>query len=98
MAWNLVPKVKKKAPRALALRYNLSGWYKIREYLNGWGVDISEFSDFNDGDPISPKTCQAIADMIEVHWSKLSKDEQDWLTGHAKKWRQFAKYRGCLQW
>lgn len=52
--------------------YNLSGWLTLIAYLRKWGVDVSEFSLFNDGAPISPEICLAVGNAIEKHRRELS--------------------------
>lgn len=46
-------------------RYNISGWARLWNMLNDAGVDTSEFSGMNDGDPISDATCKEVADALE---------------------------------
>ncbi|MEM7599834.1 MAG: hypothetical protein AAF357_00280 [Verrucomicrobiota bacterium] len=73
-------------------RYNISGWYYLREKLNSWGVDISELSVYNDGAEISAETCGKIADAIEANAAALDDRHRDWLKGHIPLWRSCGGY------
>ena len=77
------------------LSYNWSSWRHLVEKLSGWGVDVSELKFNNDGDHISKKTCEAIADAIEAHLLELSFGELQWLEPHIDAWRDCG---GCEQW
>jgi hypothetical protein len=96
MGMDLCPKRRK--PPVAGIRYNLMGWATLYSYLKQWNVDVREFSAFNDGEPISAKTCMAVAKAIEEHFQELSRDDRAWLRGHAGKWRALAKAGGCRQW
>ena len=80
------------------LHYNLLGWATLFSYLKEWNVDVSEFSPWNAGDPISAETCLAVADAIQEHIGELSREDKAWLRGHARRWRELAKAGGCEQW
>ena len=81
MGMDLWPKRRK--PSVAGIHYNLMGWATLYSYLKRWNVDVSEFSEFNDGEPISARTCVAVAEAIKKHFSELSRDEKAWLRGHA---------------
>jgi len=68
-------------------RYNWAGWSALAEYLEQWGVDISEFSWMNDGDEISEKTCLAVADAIEAHLAEVDEDKRVFLKHNIEIWR-----------
>ena len=89
---------KKQYGRVPVLDYNWNGWATLWAYLNLWGVDTSEFTGWNDGDPIGPETCRVIAQAIRKHFKELSAEDRKWLRGHAAKWQAFAETGGCLQW
>jgi hypothetical protein len=42
------------------------------DHLEGWAVDISEYSWTNDGDIISDETGKKVADAIEKHQPEFS--------------------------
>jgi len=95
MGMDLLPR--RNSP-ADSLHYNLSGWAALYKYLWQWNVDVSEFSEFNIGEPISAETCFAVAAAIEEHFHELSADDREWLSGHAQQWRALGDAGGCLQW
>jgi len=80
------------------LHYNWGAWSVLLRYLKRWGVSLDEFSDSNDGDTISSKTCQKVADAIKAHWHKVSPEDKHWLRGHSIKWHRNAKEGGAEQW
>jgi hypothetical protein len=96
MGMDLCPKRNK--PSVAGIHYNLMGWVTLCSFLKQWNVDVSEFSQLNDGDPIRAKTCIAVAKAIEEHFRELPRDDRAWLRGHARKWRALAKADGCRQW
>lgn len=49
------------------LHYNWSGWQWLARQLTAWGVPTDQLSGLNDGDPISSKVCNLIADAIMTH-------------------------------
>ena len=51
--------------------YTNSGWRKLVGFLEKHGVDTSEFSEFNDGELISGRTCRAVATVIEENSKEL---------------------------
>ena len=77
------------------LSYNWSGWRWLVARLKSWGVDVRELKFYNDGDPISPETCVAIADAIEVHLDELDDDDREVMASHIDAWRHCG---GCEQW
>ena len=74
-------------------RYNISGWTWIRNFLTNHGVDVSEFSGYNDGELIKADTCRLVADTIEKHIHELPENEQQWLRPHIQLWRTCGGYR-----
>lgn len=80
------------------LHYNLAGWSTLRSYLQSWKVDMREFSDFNDGERISAKTCRCVASAIRANYRKLPGIDKAWLRGHATEWERLAKAGGAEQW
>lgn len=61
-------------------RFNWGGWRNVCEFLDGIGCDLREFSGFNDGDIVPPKSCQAIAtrlDEIKTYLTALIKCPAD---------------------
>ena len=89
---------KRNNPPVAGIHYNLMGWATLYSHLKKWNVDVSEFSALNDGEPISAKTCIAVAEAIKKHFRELSRNDRAWLRGHAGKWRALAKTGGCRQW
>ena len=77
------------------LSYNMAGWRFLISKLDEWGVDTREFRGNNDGDPISKKTCVAVANAIESHLEELDDRDRLWLESHIEKWRTCD---GCEQW
>jgi len=82
-------------PDAKDGRYNWAGWEYLFELLDGWDVDLSEFSGFNDGDLISEETCKKVADAIEEHLNELELDDRIWLEPHIELWRNCGGYEQC---
>lgn len=76
------------------LSYNWQAWCWLRERLQTWGVDTSELSSRNDGDPISAATCVAIADALQTHLEELSPTEKSLVEPHIDAWRNC---HGCSQ-
>jgi hypothetical protein len=80
------------------LHYNWNGWSTLIGYLEKWDVDVSEFSEFNDGDLIKPKTCRIVADALLAHWSDVKPQDREWLRGHSYRWQKMAEQGGAEQW
>ena len=78
--------------RLIEGRYNWSGWSFLQNLLNEQGVDLSEFSGYNDGEVISEATCLKVADAIEAALPTLSEREREWLTPHIQRWRTCGGY------
>jgi len=76
------------------LSYNWTGWRDLLQLLEQWEVDVSEFRGTNDGDPISPETCRAVADAIETHLDELEDETRNWLEPQIRHWRNC---NGCYQ-
>ena len=93
---SLVPK--RKYGSVAILDYNWHGWATLWAYLNLWGVDTREFSQWNDGEIIAPETCRAIGKAIRNHYKELPAEDRKWLRGHAPKWLAYADTGGCRQW
>lgn len=74
--------------------YNWHAWRKLYENLKKWGLDVSELQFSNDGDPISQKTCQAIANALSEHRHEYHPDDLDWVDEQIDIWRSC---RGCSQ-
>jgi len=96
MGMDLLPRRHKR--KIHGLHYNWSGWSELWTFLNKWGVDTSEFSEWNDGAVISAKTCRIVAEMIKLHKAELSQGGSEWIEGHDKGWRAFGDSGGCEQW
>lgn len=89
------PEIKEKYDTDRNLHYNWTGWRYITNLLEGFGVDMTQFSGSNDGDLLSQNTCKSVAKALEDHWQELSEDDQAWLTDHLPKWKWS---RGFEQW
>lgn len=72
--------------------YNWIGWTTLIRLLKEWGIDISEFSESNDGEVISQKTCLLVADAIERHLTLMDEDCRRWLEPHITLWRTCGGY------
>jgi hypothetical protein len=95
MGMDLLPKMR--TTKIPPLHYTFRGWATLIGHLEQWGVDVSEFSGLNDGDPIKRETCLLVADALEQHFIELSPEKKVWLKGHAETWRSLALAGGCLQ-
>lgn len=78
-----------------AVSYNWNGWSWLQEHLDRWGVDLTEFKGFNDGDVISKETCVNVADAIESNLSEIDGKHKAWLQPHIRCWRECG---GFEQW
>ena len=75
------------------LHYNWNGWSWLTERLIEWGVDVSEFTGYNDGDVISAATCRKVGDAIEAHIEEIEERHQVWLSPHIERWRTSGGFR-----
>lgn len=80
------------------LHYNWTGWRTLWGYLNLWGVNTDEFSQWNEGAVISGQTCRVVAEKIREHQAELLHHGSEWIEGHEEGWRAFGDSGGCEQW
>jgi hypothetical protein len=73
--------------------YNWTAWKSLRDWLDEWGVDTSEFCYGDSGSRISAATCQKVADAIEAHLPELPKQDRQWLAETVKYWRTCGGFR-----
>lgn len=69
------------------LHYNWTGWEYIRNLFESWGVNTEEFSNVNDGQKLSLKTCKEVAEALETNWESLSEVDKKWLEIHKERWK-----------
>jgi hypothetical protein len=74
------------------LHYNWAGWRWITTFLEEKGVDLSEFSGFNDGEIISEDTCKIVADTLEEHLKGFDAETRNWIEPHILRWRTCGGY------
>ena len=72
--------------------YNLIAWLMLIRLLRTWNLDVSEFSDVNEGQIICESTCQKIASAIEEHLPHLDHNYRNWLEPHIVLWRTSGGY------
>ena len=65
MGMDLYSKRKPRLKDNLYYRFNWYGWRKVCDFLDGLGCDLSEFSGSNDGELVSPETCEDVANKID---------------------------------
>ena len=83
------------------LHYNWDGWQWIRDFAHTSGISSGEFANSNDGEDLSPATCQALALAIEKHQRQYNEIFAGTYYGpapareHARIWRES---NGFEQW
>jgi len=73
-------------------RYNWTGWDRLTQLLEVWGINTEEFVAYNGGDIITADKCKKVADAIDAHYDELTDKEKAWIKGHSDLWRTCGGY------